>query len=69
WSKSWVLPFAIKPLGTPRRQLSREHAREVLPTLAPQSFEKLFLVQGQFAFQAAEVTDADWAVIIQELAT
>jgi hypothetical protein len=69
WSKAWVLPFAIKPLGTPRRQLSRERAREVIPSLASKSFERLFLVQGQFAFQAADVTDADWAILIQELAT
>lgn len=67
WSKAWVLPFAIKPLGNPRRQLSRERAREVLPSLKDKSFEKLFLVQGQFAFQSTEVTDADWAILIQEL--
>lgn len=68
WSKPWVLPFAIKPLGAPRRQLSRERAREVVPSLASKSFAKLFLVQGQFAFEAAEVTDDDWAVLIRELA-
>jgi hypothetical protein len=69
WSKSWVLPFAIKPLGTPRRQLSRDRARETVPSLTTKSFEKLFLVQGQFAFQAADVMDDDWAILIQELAT
>jgi hypothetical protein len=69
WSKAWVLPFAIKPLGNPRRQLPRERARKMLPSLKDKSFEKLFLVQGQFAFQATEATDADWAILIQELAT
>ena len=69
WSKTWVLPFAIKPLGSPRRQLNRDEARKILPSLKDKSFEQLFLVQGQFAFQAAEVTDADWAVLIQKLAT
>lgn len=69
WSKTWVLPFAIKPLGTPRRQLSRARAKEILPSLAGKSFEKLFLVQGQFAFQPTDVTDADWAVLVGELAT
>lgn len=68
WSKSWVLPFAIKPLGTPRRQLSREQAKKVIPSLTTKPFEKLFLVQGQFAFQSADVTDDDWAVLIKELA-
>ena len=67
WSKAWVLPFCIKPLGNPRRQLTRKRAREILPSLKNNSFEKLFLVQGQFAFQATEVTDDDWAVLIQEL--
>lgn len=67
WSKNWVLPFAIKPLGHPRRQLARERARQILPSLKDKSFEKLFLVQGQFAFQATEVTDADWAILVQEL--
>ena len=69
WSKTWVLPFAIKPLGTPRRQLTRERAKQVLPSLKKKSFEKLFLVQGQFAFQATDVTDTDWSALIQELAT
>jgi hypothetical protein len=68
WSKAWVLPFSIKPLGNPRRQLTREHAKQILPSLKDKSFEKLFLVQGQFAFQAAEVTDEDWAILIHELA-
>ena len=39
WSKAWVLPFAIKPLGNPRRQLTRERARQVLPSLKDASFE------------------------------
>jgi len=69
WSKPWVLPFSIKALGTPRRQLSRSRAKEVVPSLSDKPFEKLFLVQGQFAFQAAEITDDDWAVLIQELSS
>jgi hypothetical protein len=69
WSKTWVLPFSIKPLGNPRRQLTRERARQLLPSLKDKSFEKLFLVQGQFAFQATDVADEDWAILIQELAT
>ena len=68
WSRAWVLPFDIKPLGNPRRQLPRERARQILPSLKDEPFEKLFLVQGQFAFQATDVTDADWAILIQELA-
>lgn len=68
WSKAWVLPFAIKPLGNPRRQMTRERAKKTLPSLGDKSFEKLFLVQGQFAFQATEVTDADWALLVRELA-
>lgn len=68
WSKSWVLPFSIKPLGTPRQQLSRDRAKAIVPSLATKSFEKLFLVQGQFAFQATDVTDDDWAALIEELA-
>ncbi|CAD5286397.1 MULTISPECIES: hypothetical protein [unclassified Bosea (in: a-proteobacteria)] len=68
WSKSWVLPFLIKPLGTPRRQLSRDRAREILLSLSGKRFESLFLVQGQFAFQATDVADEDWAVLIRELA-
>lgn len=69
WSKAWVLPFAIKALGTPRRQIARDHAKQIIPSLKDKSFEKLFLVQGQFAFQSTEVTDEDWAILIQELAT
>src|SRR5262245_36028132 len=62
WSKAWVLPFAIKALGNPRRKLTRDRARQIVPSLKDVSFEKLFLVQGQFAFQSTAVTDEDWAV-------
>jgi len=55
-------------LKTSPRQLAREKALQVLPSLREKSFEKLFLVQGQFAFLSTEEADDDWAVLIRELA-
>jgi hypothetical protein len=70
WPEPWVLPFSIKPLGSPRRQLPRALARAKLPSVrdAKVPLEKLVHVTATTAFSGSTITDADWAVLVHELA-
>ena len=71
WPERWVLPFKIKPLGTPHRRLQIEQAKQVLPSFqqAPDTpFNNVFRVRADFAFQTSEISDADWSVLIEHLA-
>ena len=70
WPEEWVLPFNMKPLGTPRRQLGRERARDLLPSLRDRKVDlnKLIPVPPTFAFNGSDVGDDDWSVLINELA-
>jgi hypothetical protein len=72
WADPWVLPFGIKPLGNPDRSLTVQQIKELLPSAAKPTVKDprkhLITVQGNFAFQASEIADADWAVLIQHLA-
>jgi hypothetical protein len=72
WPEEWVLPFAIKPLGTPSRQLSLVDAKAKLPSLLEdptRRFDNLIRIRADFAFQISEIASADWATLIQELAS
>jgi hypothetical protein len=72
WSDPWVLPFKIKPLGNPSRSMSVEEAKDILPSMQDSSRDDprkhLITVQGNFAFQASEITDVDWSILIEKLA-
>ncbi|MGB7411350.1 MAG: hypothetical protein WA910_09420 [Sphingopyxis granuli] len=72
WAVPWVLPFQIKPLGNPTKSLSVARAKAVLPSMQlpgkDDPRKHLITVQGNFAFQPSKITDADWSVLIQELA-
>jgi hypothetical protein len=72
WPEEWILPFSIKPLGTPRKQMSIAAAKVILPSLINEPerrFDNLIHVRADFAFQTSEVSNDDWAVLIQELAS
>jgi hypothetical protein len=70
WPEPWRLPFQIIPLGSPRRQLSKDDLNSRLPALAASGREwhHVFHVQGLTAFAASEIDDGDWQVVIQQLA-
>ncbi|WP_147414329.1 hypothetical protein [Sphingomonas gilva] len=72
WSEPWVLPFSIKPLGNPTRSMSVEQAKLLLPSMhetgRSDPRKHLITVQGNFAFQASEISDADWSALIENLA-
>ena len=72
WHGPWALPFRIKPLGTPRRMLSKSEAKKEIPSfarLATYNFGKVFRVGGAYAFNRCDATPADWAVLIDRLAS
>jgi len=70
WRGEWVLPFRIHPLGSPRKQLHKDEAMKVLPTLASSkhsNFGKALPVQATTVFSATPLQDADWEVLISKL--
>ena len=72
WSEPWVLPFKIKPLGDPDRSMSVDDAKQLLPSMQDDGRmdprKHLITVQGNFAFQPSEISDADWSTLIENLA-
>ena len=72
WYGPWALPFQIKPLGTPRKMLNADKAREIIPSFArleTTNFGKVFRVSGSYAFNRCDAESADWDVIMSELAS
>lgn len=71
WPEKWVLPFRIKPLGTPEKSMKIDEAKALLSAFKQNpmpAFDKVFHVRGDFAFQTSEISAEDWAILIQELA-
>lgn len=71
WEGEWVLPFDIKPLGSPRRQMHRGIAKSALPSMAVRGFkhvDQLIYTKGVQTFVPSEISDDDWSVLIRELA-
>jgi hypothetical protein len=71
WPEEWVLPFKIHPLGTPRKQLNKDQAMKVLPTLVASgetNFGHVVNIQPITVFSASRLTELDWEVLIRHLA-
>lgn len=71
WPESWVLPFAIHPLGTPRRQLHMHDAMATVPVLRASgstNISHVLRIAPTTAFVPKEVSDEDWAVLLTALA-
>ncbi|HEY0597473.1 hypothetical protein [Sphingopyxis sp.] len=72
WADPWVLPFGIKPLGNPSRSMTVAEMKELLPTVRERQIKNplthFITVQGNFAFQPSEISEADWSVLIEKLA-
>ena len=72
WPERWVLPFEIKPLGSPHRRLTIDQAKECLPSFQganPPPFNNVFRVRADFAFQTSQISPEDWSILIEKLAT
>jgi hypothetical protein len=71
WPEEWVLPFKIRALGTPRRQLYKDKAMQVLPTLRASkqtNFGHALPVQAITAFSPSPLSESDWEILIEHLA-
>jgi hypothetical protein len=71
WPEDWVLPFRIRPLGTPYRQLHKDEAMRLLPTaieLGSNNISNVINITPPAAFAPSRLTDRDWAVLIDRLA-
>ena len=70
-AERWVLPFAIHPLGTPRRRLSKDDAMSLLPTLrasGKNNISQALPIPPVTVFSPANLTGEDWAVLLKHLA-
>jgi hypothetical protein len=71
WPEEWVLPFRIHPLGSPSKQLGKDEAMRVLPTLqasGKSNFGHVVNVQPITVFSPSRLTDLDWEMLIGRLA-
>ena len=71
WPETWVLPFKIHPLGTPKKLLQWEDAKHVLPSprqLNVTNLNTIINVQATTVFAASKLTEADWEVLVSYLA-
>jgi hypothetical protein len=70
WPEPWRLPFQIIPLGSPRRQMSKDELGSRLPAFSRsgQPWTHTFHIQPATAFAPSEVDDGDWQVLVGALA-
>ncbi len=71
WPEEWKLPFSILPLGTPNRQLSIKDAFEKLSVLRDSgktNITHVLHIPTMRVFTPNEISENDWAVIIENLA-
>jgi len=70
-TEGWVLPFRIRTLGTPRKQLHKDEAMRVIPTLTASqqtNFGHALPVQAITVFGPSPLGEADWEVLLEHLA-
>jgi hypothetical protein len=71
WDGTWVLPFRIHPLGTPKKLLSWGNAKSLLPSPRETNTKNLNTIinaQATTVFSPSKLTDADWEVLLTHLA-
>jgi len=73
WPERWELPFYIKPLGHPRRQIPAERAWERWPILKKRKnraggVSAAMNITGTTVFVPVDITREDWEIILDDLA-
>ena len=76
WPEGWSLPFSIRPLGDPRRQVKAEQAMSHWPVLikrqenngAAGGVSAALNITGTTVFSPVEISQEDWKIILDELA-
>ncbi len=70
WPEPWILPFEIRPLGSPLRSVQRPDMYNLLPSLRSNpslSVDDLLEIKGVQAFNASTITEADWTALVEAL--
>jgi hypothetical protein len=73
WSEAWVLPFSMRPLGDPRRQVHKYHAAARWSLLIDRlrdynSVTAALNITGATVFAPTEIPEQAWQMILDELA-
>ena len=71
WPEEWVLPFKIRPLGTPYRQMHKDEVMHLLPTAVESgsnNISNIINITPPAALAASRLTDQDWALLVERLA-
>lgn len=71
WPEPWRLPFSIRPLGRPDRQLHMDEAKQRWPVLRQSvqaSVSAAMNITGTTVFVPKSITEEDWTVILRDLA-
>ena len=72
WPEPWRYPFSIRAFGTPVKILGIDQALSVLPVLqkaGKSHWPRVLHFQATLAFQPSILPDADWELIVRNLAT
>jgi hypothetical protein len=72
WPEHWVLPFSIDPLGDLSKQIPGDLAKELWPILrgcGAGGVTAAMNATGVTVFVPREITEADWTLILDSLAT
>ena len=71
WPEPWVLPFSIRPLGGPERQLHMNKARHRWPVLLERfgrgGVSAAMNITGTTVFTPVKITEEDWQLILLDL--
>lgn len=72
WPEPWVLPFKIRPLGSPDKMISGKSAMLLWPYLQGRSHlhggvTAAMNITGVTVFVPIEITEDDWSLIIRDL--
>ncbi|HJW39885.1 MAG TPA: hypothetical protein VJ476_01505 [Rhizomicrobium sp.] len=76
WPEGWSFPFSIRPFGDPRKQVKAKDAMAHWPVLIKRQEARgsaggvsaALNITGATVFSPVEITQDDWAIIIDELA-
>ena len=71
WAETWRYPFSITALGTPLKIIGIDQALSLLPTLqkaGKSRWTRVLHFQPTSAFQPSTLLDADWELIVRNLA-
>lgn len=73
WPEPWVLPFKIRPLGSPEKMLHADSAKLLWPYLHKRAnmsggVTAAMNITGVTVFVPVDISEDDWKLILRDLA-